>query len=141
MFRKRFANNWQLLASYNWNDGEGNTNSDSNADFQGDVLFLDPRAPNQYGTQPGLIRNIIKGAGSYTFDMGLQLGATMSWNCSGEAPAAGRQTAVAVSRRPPAGNCARSGRTGCSRSCDRATAETPAPGARPLHSSTSSAGA
>src|SRR5690606_38664866 len=53
---------------------------DSNADFQGDVLFLDPRAPNQYGTQPGLIKHLFKGAGSYTFNMGLQLGATMSWN-------------------------------------------------------------
>jgi len=80
VFRKRFADNWQLLSSYNWNDGEGNTNSDSNADFQGDVLFLDPRAPNQFGTQPGLIRHLFKGAGSYTFNMGLQLGAAMSWN-------------------------------------------------------------
>ncbi len=80
VFRKRFANNWQLLSSYNWNDGKGNTNSDSNADFQGDVLYLDPRAPNQYGTQPGLVRHLFKGAGSYTFNMGLQLGATMSWN-------------------------------------------------------------
>ncbi|MGE0462886.1 MAG: TonB-dependent receptor, partial [Vicinamibacterales bacterium] len=80
VFRKRFADNWQLLTSYNWNDGEGNTNSDSNADFQGDVLFLDPRAPYQYGTQPGLIKNIVKGAGSYTFNFGLQLGATFSWN-------------------------------------------------------------
>lgn len=97
VFRKRFANNWQLLASYNWNDGEGNTNSDSNADFQGDVLFLDPRAPNQYGTQPGLIRNIIKGAGSYTFDMGLQLGATMSWNSG----TIGSQTFLASGRNLP----------------------------------------
>jgi hypothetical protein len=80
VFRKRFADNWQLLSSYNWNDGEGNSNSDGNADFQGDVLFLDPRAPYQFGTQPGLIRNVFKGAGSYTFNMGLQLGATMSWN-------------------------------------------------------------
>lgn len=80
VFRKRFANNWQVLTSYNWNDGKGNTNSDGNADFQGDVLFLDPRAPNQYGTQPGLIRNIVKGAGSYTFPFGLQLGATGTWN-------------------------------------------------------------
>jgi hypothetical protein len=80
VFRKRFANNWQVLSSYNWNDGKGNSNSDGNADFQGDVLFLDPRAPNQYGTQPGLIRNIVKGAGSYTFPFGLQLGATATWN-------------------------------------------------------------
>ncbi|MEP7116132.1 MAG: hypothetical protein ABI880_01015, partial [Acidobacteriota bacterium] len=67
VFRKRFANSWQLLSSYNRNDGKGNSNSDGNADFQGDVLLLDPRAPNQYGTQPGLIKNIVKGAGSYTF--------------------------------------------------------------------------
>ncbi|MEP7118870.1 MAG: TonB-dependent receptor, partial [Acidobacteriota bacterium] len=80
VFRKRFANNWQLLGSYNRNDGKGNSNSDGNADFQGDVLFLDPRAPNQYGTQPGLIKNIAKGAGSYTFPFGLQLGATATWN-------------------------------------------------------------
>ena len=37
MFRKRFANNWQMLLSYTWQDAEGNTNSDGNADFQGDV--------------------------------------------------------------------------------------------------------
>ena len=80
VFRKRFSNRWQMLTSYNWNDGEGNTNSDSNADFQGDVLFLDPRAPYQYGTQPGLIKNVLKGGGSYTFDFGLQLGATYAWN-------------------------------------------------------------
>jgi hypothetical protein len=80
VFRKRFADSWQVLSSYNWNDAKGNTNSDGNADFQGDVLFLDPRAPNQYGTQPGLIRHIVKGAGSYTFPFGLQLGATATWN-------------------------------------------------------------
>ncbi|MCC7123806.1 MAG: TonB-dependent receptor [Acidobacteria bacterium] len=80
VLRKRFSDNWQFLGSYNWNHGEGNTNSDGNADFQGDVLFLDPRAPNQYGTQPGLIRHLAKGAGSYTFPFGLQLGATYNWN-------------------------------------------------------------
>ena len=80
VFRKRFADRWQLLSSYNWNDAKGNTNSDSNADFQGDVDYLDPRAPNQFGTQPGLIRHLAKGAASYTFDFGLQLGGTFSWN-------------------------------------------------------------
>jgi hypothetical protein len=80
VFRKRFAERWQMLTSYNWNDAKGNTNSDSNADFQGDVDYLDPRAPNQYGTQPGLIRHLLKGGGSYQFDFGLQLGGTFSWN-------------------------------------------------------------
>ena len=80
VFRKRFSNSWQVLSSYTRQDGKGNTNSDADADFQGDVLFVDPRAPNQYATQPGLIRNIVKGAGSYTFPFGLQLGATFNWN-------------------------------------------------------------
>lgn len=80
VFRKRFSDRWQMLASYNWNDAKGNTNSDGNADFQGDFLFVDPRAPNQYGTQPGLIRQVAKAAGSYTFDFGLQLGAALRWN-------------------------------------------------------------
>ena len=80
VFRKRFANNWQTLLSYTWQDAEGNSNSDGNADFQGDVIFLDPRAPNQFATQPGLIKNLLKGAGSYTFPFGLQLGGTFTWN-------------------------------------------------------------
>ena len=80
VFRKRFDHRWQMLTSYNWNHAKGNTNSDSSADFQGDVIYLDPRAPNQYGDQPGLIRHLFKGGASYAFDMGLQLGTTYRWN-------------------------------------------------------------
>lgn len=40
---------------------------------QGDVPFLDPRAPNQFGAQRGLIRNVLKRAGPYTFPFGFQL--------------------------------------------------------------------
>ena len=80
VFRKRFSDRWQMLTSYNWADAKGNSNSDGNADFQGDVLFLDPRAPNQYSTQPGLIRNLIKGGASYEFPIGLQLGGVFNWN-------------------------------------------------------------
>jgi len=80
IFRKRMSNNWQMLASYNYADGEGNTNSDSNADFQGDVLWLDPRAPNQFGTQPGLVENLFKIAGTYQWDNGLQIGGKYRWN-------------------------------------------------------------
>ena len=80
VFRKRFSDGWQMLSSYNWADAKGNSNSDGNADFQGDVLFLDPRAPNQYSTQPGLIRHLAKGGASYVFPFGLQLGGTFNWN-------------------------------------------------------------
>ena len=78
--RRRHRDNWQALVSYTFNDANGNTNSDSNADFQGDVLFLDPRAPNQYGPQPGSIRHLFKAAASYQFNFGIQLGAFYRWN-------------------------------------------------------------
>ena len=80
VFRKRFSRTWQTLTSYNWLGAEGNSMSDGNADFPGDVLFLDPRAPNMYGTLPGTIHHIVKTAGSYTFPFGLELGATYRWN-------------------------------------------------------------
>jgi hypothetical protein len=80
VFRKRMSNNWQMLASYNYADGTGNTNSDSNADFQGDVLWLDPRAINQEGTQPGLVEHLFKIAGTYQWDNGLSVGGTYRWN-------------------------------------------------------------
>jgi hypothetical protein len=80
VLRKRYSDNWQGLLSYTFNDASGNTNSDSNADFQGDVIWLDPRAPNQYGPQPGSIRHLFKMGGSYDFDFGLQLGFGYRWN-------------------------------------------------------------
>lgn len=80
VFRKRYSNNWQALASYTFNKAEGNTNSDSNADFQGDVLYLDPRAPGQFADQPGNIPHLFKMAGSYTLPMGLEFGGTYRWN-------------------------------------------------------------
>jgi len=80
VFRKRFANRWQGLASYTYADAMGNSNSDSNADFQGDVVWLDPRSPYQWARQPGMIEHLAKLAGSYTFDFGLQLGGTFSYN-------------------------------------------------------------
>jgi hypothetical protein len=79
-FRKRMSNNWQMLASYVYNDAQGNSNSDSNADFQGDWVALDPRAPNIYGDQPGNIEHLLKVFGSYRFDNGLELGGAYQWN-------------------------------------------------------------
>ena len=68
VFRKRYANNWQALASYTYADATGSSNSDSNADFQGDVEWLDPRSPNQLGRQPGMIEHLLKAAASYNFN-------------------------------------------------------------------------
>jgi hypothetical protein len=80
IFRKRYSNNWQLLASYNWADADGNSNSDANFDGAGDVFPLDPRAPNRTGTQPGLVEQLFKVHGSYTWDNGVQVGGSYRWN-------------------------------------------------------------
>lgn len=80
-FRKRaYEDPWQLLASYSYNDASGSSNSDSNADLQGDFLYLDPRAPNVYGPQPGNVEHILKLAGTYSWDNGFGVGATYYWN-------------------------------------------------------------
>ena len=79
-FRQRLRDNWQALAAYTYGDATGNTNSDSNADFQGDVLWLDPRAPHQLGVQPGSIAHLFKVSSSYTWDRGFQAGGNWRWN-------------------------------------------------------------
>lgn len=77
---KAKRDNWQGAASYTYNDAHGNTNSDSNADFQGDWLALDPRAPNAYGPQPGNIKHQVKAFGTYFFDNGLEFSGVFNWN-------------------------------------------------------------
>ena len=79
-FRQRLRANWQALAAYTYGNATGNTNSDSNADFQGDVIWLDPRAPNQRGDQPGSIAHLFKVSTSYQWDRGFLVGANWRWN-------------------------------------------------------------
>jgi hypothetical protein len=74
------TDNWFGQVSYTHNAAEGNTNSDSNADFQGDWIALDPRAPNVYGDQPGNIEHQFKAYGSYEFDFGLEVSGVFNWN-------------------------------------------------------------
>lgn len=79
-FKKLRTDNWNLLASYTYNDAEGNSNSDGNADLQGDFYYLDPRAPNMYGKQPGNVDHQFKILGTYYFDNGFEIGAVYNWN-------------------------------------------------------------
>ncbi|RYZ11495.1 MAG: TonB-dependent receptor [Alphaproteobacteria bacterium] len=72
--------NWMGQVSYTYNDAKGNSNSDSNADYQGDWIAVDPRAPNMYGPQAGNIEHQFKAYGSYDFDFGLQVSGVFNWN-------------------------------------------------------------
>lgn len=74
------SDNWMGQVSYTYNHFEGNSNSDSNADFQGDWIALDPRAPNRYGTMPGNIKHMFKAYGSYFFNNGFEIGGVFNWN-------------------------------------------------------------
>jgi len=74
------TDNWMGQMSYTYNDAKGNTNSDGNADFQGDWLALDPRAPNVWGKQAGNIEHQFKAYGSYEFDFGLEVSGVFNWN-------------------------------------------------------------
>jgi hypothetical protein len=78
--RRSSDSNWFALASYSFNDATGNSNSDSNADFQGDIIWLDPRAINMTGDQPGNVEHLFKLAGSYRWENGIEVGATYLWN-------------------------------------------------------------
>ena len=78
---KRYrSDNWQAYASFTYNDATGNTNSDGNADVQGDIVWLDPRAPGQSGPQPGNVKYLFKMYGSYTFSNNIEVGAVYNWN-------------------------------------------------------------
>lgn len=74
------TDNWFGQMSYTYNVAEGNTNSDSNADYQGDWIALDPRAPNVYGPQAGNIKHQFKAYAGYEFDWGLELSGVFNWN-------------------------------------------------------------
>lgn len=78
---KKFrSDNWLAYASYTYNKAEGNSNSDGNADLQGDLVYMDPRSPGAYGPQPGSVEHLFKAYGSYNFDNGVELGFVYNWN-------------------------------------------------------------
>ncbi|PCH62984.1 MAG: TonB-dependent receptor [SAR86 cluster bacterium] len=78
--KRKGLDRWQGMLSYSYNDASGNSNSDGNAEYQGDFVYLDPRAPNVQGSQPGNIEHLFKAFGSYSFDNGIEVGAIYNWN-------------------------------------------------------------
>lgn len=77
---KRFSNNWAGGLQYSWKRGRGNTSSDSNADFQGDLLEIDPRQPYMNGNLPGTVPHAVKLFGSYRTPWNLEVGSLLYWS-------------------------------------------------------------
>jgi hypothetical protein len=77
---KRFKNGSNIVAQYSYKWAEGNTQSDGNADLQGDIIEIDPRNDWMLGPTPGTIPHKIKIFGTYRTKFGLDIGAMFYWN-------------------------------------------------------------
>jgi hypothetical protein len=77
---KRFKNGSNLVAQYSYKYADGNSQSDGNADLQGDFINLDPRNDWMMGPTPGTIPHKIKIFGTYRTSFGLDVGALFYWN-------------------------------------------------------------
>ena len=79
---KRFKNGSNIIAQYSYKYAKGNSQSDGNADLQGDFISLDPRNPWMWGRTPGTIPHKVKLFGTFRTKFGLDVGALVYW-CSG----------------------------------------------------------
>ncbi|NIM91061.1 MAG: hypothetical protein GTO17_08950 [Candidatus Aminicenantes bacterium] len=77
---KRFANGSFIVGQYSYKRSKGNSQSDQNADLQGDFIHLDPRNPWMMGPTPGTIPHKIKIFGTFRTGFGLDIGALLYWN-------------------------------------------------------------
>ncbi len=77
---KRFENGSFVAGQYSFKRARGNSQSDSDADLQGDFIGLDPRNDWMYGPTPGTIPHKIKVFGTYRTPFGLDIGALFYWN-------------------------------------------------------------
>lgn len=77
---KRFSGGSMFVAQYSYKDARGNSQSDGNADLQGDMIELDPRLDWMWGPTPGTIKHKIKLFGTYRTSFGLDIGALLYWN-------------------------------------------------------------
>ncbi|MFP4082274.1 MAG: carboxypeptidase regulatory-like domain-containing protein [Candidatus Aminicenantes bacterium] len=77
---KRFENGSFIVGQYSFKHALGNSQSDGNADLQGDFVPLDPRNDWMWGPTPGTIPHKIKLYGTYRTPFGLDIGALFYWN-------------------------------------------------------------
>jgi hypothetical protein len=76
---KRWSGGSFAVAQYSFKTGRGNSQSDGNADLQGDFIEIDPRNPWMWGPTPGTIPHKIKLFGTYRTPFGLDVGALFYW--------------------------------------------------------------
>jgi len=77
---KRFTQGHNLTFQYSYKAAKGNSQSDNNADLQGDFMELDPKNAWMFGPTPGTIPHKIKVFGSYKTKFGLDVGGLFYWN-------------------------------------------------------------
>ncbi len=77
---KRFENGSFIVGQYSFKRALGNSQSDGNADLQGDFIFLDPRNDWMWGPTPGTIPHKVKIFGTFRTPFGLDIGALFYWN-------------------------------------------------------------
>ncbi len=77
---KRFEGGSFIVGQYSFKHAKGNSQSDGNADLQGDFIELDPRNDWMWGPTPGTIPHKIKIFGTYRTPFGLDIGALFYWN-------------------------------------------------------------
>jgi outer membrane receptor protein involved in Fe transport len=77
---KRFSDGSYIVGQYSYKDARGNSQSDGNADLQGDFIEIDPRTPWMWGPTPGTIPHKIKLFGTWRTPIGLHIGGLFYWN-------------------------------------------------------------
>ncbi|MFC2169984.1 TonB-dependent receptor domain-containing protein [Acidobacteriota bacterium] len=77
---KQWESGSRIIAQYSFKDAKGTSQSDGNADLQGDLVEIDPRQPWMDGDLPGNISHKIKLFGTYRTPFGLDIGALFYWN-------------------------------------------------------------
>lgn len=77
---KRFVDGSFIIGQYSFKDARGNSVTDKDALYQGDLLELDPRNPWMWGPLPGTIPHKFKLFGTYRTPIGLNIGAMFYWN-------------------------------------------------------------
>jgi len=77
---KRFIGGSFIVGQYSFKHALSNSQSDGNADLQGDFIELDPRNEWMWGPTPGTIPHKVKIFGTYRTPFGLDIGALFYWN-------------------------------------------------------------